>query len=289
MADIEWLGTGTDLSVGANWEGGVAPASGDSAIFDRPQTAGAITGGLDQSAVNLVNLIIRPDFNGTIGSSGSPMKYGALTGYVSIDPAGTTDQEIWWQVTSATNAAISNAGSSKYGCVMVDGTVTRLIVNPRTPTARIRLGAAVNLTDLIADLMGQCWIESGAALTNAFANGNANVVCEAAITNVQVGGAARWAHQGSATFNISDLKVGDRGLFLWESPGSTITLLQTYGHGRVLASSGRAKTLTNCRAYGESLVDASNGSVTFSNAPLQFGRAKILGAGSLTQIGGHGV
>lgn len=73
-ADSQTIGSATtsttssgpnDVSTAANWEGGSLPVDGDTVVID--QGSSSLLYGLDRSSVTLANLIIGPNFTGTIG------------------------------------------------------------------------------------------------------------------------------------------------------------------------------------------------------------------------------
>lgn len=67
MAITYWTGAVSgDWDASGNWSSGV-PATGDTAIFD--SGTASVTGGLNQSAVNLESLFITDGFSGAIGSA----------------------------------------------------------------------------------------------------------------------------------------------------------------------------------------------------------------------------
>ena len=69
---IRWIGTTGAWSTGANWTGGVVPATSDSVEIVN-NGAVDITSGLNQTTVNLTSLYIGKDCPIQIGSSGSPL------------------------------------------------------------------------------------------------------------------------------------------------------------------------------------------------------------------------
>jgi len=76
MAIVTFVGgTSGDMTVGANYSGGVAPAGGDSVVFNtgsRTVTAGP--------GVNLVDVTCTSGWSGSFGSVGSPIAFQNVTG-----------------------------------------------------------------------------------------------------------------------------------------------------------------------------------------------------------------
>ena len=68
-ADNDWGAAG-------NWytttEADRVPVTGDTVVFDG-RTAGAATGTMDQTGVDLAGFYIRPSYTGTIGAAGTPL------------------------------------------------------------------------------------------------------------------------------------------------------------------------------------------------------------------------
>lgn len=106
MPTLNWkLATGAtaDWSVGANWDTGIAPASGDIVVVNYGNAN--IISGLNQSAVALAKLTFGPNFSGTVGStaafpaplqigvsSTNPIIINTSSNNISLDVGSTTPQ-----------------------------------------------------------------------------------------------------------------------------------------------------------------------------------------------------
>lgn len=74
MATYYWDGSAADndWSTAANWTAATVPVTGDTAVFDGRTTENC-TAGMDQTGVDLANLVIRNSYSGTIGATLVPL------------------------------------------------------------------------------------------------------------------------------------------------------------------------------------------------------------------------
>lgn len=138
MAVLTWTGAASgDISVGANYAGGVAPANGDSIVFDQ-NGANAPTSGTLAGGVNLVDLVVTDRFTHPIGSSSTAPVFHNIT-------------------------TLKILGRGPTYCINSDGTIATLEANLQTGQALIAQGGTItNLTYSTGNLL----IAQAATVTN---------------------------------------------------------------------------------------------------------------------------
>jgi hypothetical protein len=120
MATIIWNGSTIDWDVAGNWVGGVVPTNLDDIIFDGTSTQD-VTDNVDVSADGIWStarkLTVTPEYTGTIGSSGNPLKMN-FNGALSYK-GGSGTSEFWFENANATGvleAKLGPAGQQANAC-----------------------------------------------------------------------------------------------------------------------------------------------------------------------------
>ena len=78
MATPVWISSNGDWGNTASWSTGSVPVSSDLVIFDGISSNRSVTGGLNQTGVNLAELQISPAYTGNIGLTGNPLVIDSL-------------------------------------------------------------------------------------------------------------------------------------------------------------------------------------------------------------------
>ena len=74
MATPIWISNDGDWNNTASWSTGSVPVSTDTAVFDGVNSVVSVTGGLNQTGIDLANLQISPEYTGDIGLTGNPLQ-----------------------------------------------------------------------------------------------------------------------------------------------------------------------------------------------------------------------
>lgn len=253
---------------------GSSLSSGDTANmpvndYDRSTSTTAL------GAVDLVDMFIGKGVRKSLGTSGSPLTFGACTGKLEID-APLADA-IYVQPTSWVKIVVKGTSQAADAFKLVDGTITDFVVD--TP-GRVKIGAAANITNLYVN-SGTVYIENGAAITTIYQGGGVIEDYAGGWTTAYLNGGTHKA-LGDTSLTLGTYQIGG-GYHLVVAP-CTITYAKLNGPGGTLdfTTDSRAKTLTNAWAMKGSILDLRNsGIITLSNAPVARG-GKILGAASVT-------
>lgn len=283
MATRSWSGAASDgdWNTAANWTGVTVPISGDTVIID--STAQNLTGNLDQSAVDLARLEIGPGYTGKLGASGNALRIG-VNGPVIINGGAASPDAIWLTGTTADLLALHvihvGNGDNK-GTIHLAGDITALYANwgnvvleSGTVTTLWIEGTggsndSVKITNVAATVTathhfaGRYLAEDGATSVNTTYNnyssggGSANVeILDGTLTTYN-------SHHANAFAE-------------WAAGSATMTAANVYS-GR-LSMTGSSQTVTNATVHNSALIDASAGSVTFTNPVSKFGSGNAIGS-----------
>lgn len=218
MATKIWVSTTGDFTAAASWSDSVAPASGDTLIFDGSSQQ-AVTTNLSNPLLDNITLRIGPASAANFGSSGSPLELG--TG-ASIRYETTLTKQAFLKIGGGT-IRVYRASTLPNACV-VDGVVATLYVVAGGHVNVLPTAALTNFYSLTAQ--ANTTIESGATVTNAYMDGG-TVNCSAVVgTLVEVNG---------GVWNQLSVSSG------------TLATLDLYG-GRFIARSARDLTVTTLNA-----------------------------------------
>ena len=253
-------GTSGDMTVGANYSGGVAPSGGDDVVINTGSRT--ITTG---PGVDLVNVTVTSGWSGSFSNSGSAVSFGSVT---TFKYAGSGDACLLaFSGTCAAfvaqrgNIAISGAGTVTALYVenaSVEVSVTALTSYfGMTPNSRITIGT------------------SGTAVsTESWAYGTVQITDRNVATCRIVGKNGRLTTFGSTAITTA-VHVQDGAVFNVNSSG-TVTLANIGGPGSVVTpanSQYNTVTFTNTNIYsGGRYVQYANGTqIAFTNPVVVFG------------------
>lgn len=271
MVTRDWIGTDPgnegDWATAANWSGAAVPATGDTArLMTGTQS---VTQGLDQSGVNLAQLLIGPDYSGNVASSANYLEIGATL--VSMNGLG----EAWLDCST---------GSFNYDTIYVRGTGSgrRLYTKGNVTNAHIMFGRYTAVTGTIADLYAEAissdtsepdleildadvtnlWQMSGVTLLNGTGT----------ITTLRCGGGTVTLQEGTCTNT-----EGWGGTIVANAPGTYASVKMFKGRFDG-SKDDRAKTITNGAAHFGATIDIFNSADnwTLTNPLEQFG-GRIIG------------
>jgi len=268
MATTDWTGDAADGDWGnnGNWSGD-KPATGDTARF--LDGALSVTTGLDQSAVNLANLIIGPGYSGNIGLSGSYLKIGCDDLYINgggilyIEPGTAAIDEVRVLATEQTTG-LTLKSSVQTALWVWAGIVNYVFDTAADDLDLYVLGSAadVTITDSAAGDLNTLLVEAGAVELDMDASdfpatvdvrGGTLTVTSAANspTTVNVwGGSVVWNKAAAASaFNVHSGGTLD---FSQEETAKTPTTVTLYGTGILKLNNGCRNIIPgNIYVYGD--------------------------------------
>lgn len=280
MATRSWTDGGTDgnWNSTANWSGATVPIAGDTVIIDT--SSRSIQTNLDQSAVTLARLEIGSGFTGKIGTSANFLRVG-VSGSLVVNGAAATPDALF--ISGATDP-IANIHVHRVGTDTADGTLT---LKGTITTCAVYRGHLVLESGTITTL----WIEGEGGNSDAVHIKNVGATCTtthlfAGKLLAEDGATAVFTtlndYSSGANIEIADgtlttLNVyGNTPAIDWSAGGATITTANIYS-GRLWAR-GASQTITNWTVHDRGVMDASDGSVTFTNAGTKFGNGYALGS-----------
>lgn len=264
-----WTGGAADgdYTTAANYSPGTGPpADGDSLIFDRGNVN--LTVNLDQSAVDLVDLIITPGFTGTLGiSAGSPFKI-RTTGSYLVQPGSGLDSA------GQPNRLFLNSGGTN--------PIVALDCNPENPQTLIDFGGTITTARLQAgrvtwgassttfhtqprdgnDANLYVTYNGGTITTAHLYGGDGNIAAATTFTTMNHHAGLLWNYKGAiTTVNLHKSRPSQQ--FIHYST-STITTLTAFMNAFFDGSrDGRAKTITNAIRHAGATIRAGN--ITLTN------------------------
>ncbi len=241
MANKTWLGNGTassanygDWSQADNWSPSGVPVASDNVRFTAEHTT-AVTGGLNQSAVTLGDLIIETGYKGKIGTNTASLQVGCA----SFEYSGSATAAFIDLGSSAIGPVIHNTGAAGVGQVALEikgsafTTVTVMGGNVGLATKHGDTASATN----VRVINGSIAIGSGATVTNLHVfQGTAVTASDITDCNLH-GGTVTFKEQANAT--TVDL---EGGICNYDAEG-TITTANCNG-GKLNVGAGQAKTIT---------------------------------------------
>lgn len=239
MATYLWTGTTDgDWKTGTNWSGGVVPGAGDTVIFntgDQTITGTTITG--------VQEIKILEGFEGTLGSTGTPLAVSATDLYISTE-FGTVNLDGTYTTahitqTKATESAVFFGTSSSITTLRVTGGLGRVSVSSGTitnvevsgsPGIEVQiLAAAGNFNSLTMD-SGIVRAQESLTGTANISGGEYRLESAAGASTVNIYGKGVVSHQSSGT--ITTASVFDKPSVLDftqnNSTGATVTTTNLY-------------------------------------------------------------
>ena len=256
----QWVDGGLDGNYGTttNWSTGAVPDADDVASID--YSSRAITAGMDQSGVTFAagsQLLIGPNFTGSIGTAASPLRLSAGT-LDLIHVNAPLAQAINIRVGTCTNFIVVDGNERENGVHLVQGTATTLQVGK---AGNFKLGALATATTArfggAPNSAGSRFIiESGAVITTAWQFGgyvfNEAGTSGSPLVTVNVAG-GKWEHGGTNTGTITTLNIYPGGYFYWTGYNAaspyTIGTINVYAGGVLDGSTnlkrGTATTINN--------------------------------------------
>lgn len=281
MATRTWLDVSGDLNSTSNYSSATKPSTGD--VWEISSGNKSLTTATTEfAAVALLDVNVRSGFTGAFGATGTPIKFGAMTGKIYVDAPLASIVSLW--PVSVPKIIIQDCNESPGGgCYIYDGTITDLII---IGGGYIRIGGLADGTNL--HVLGgggthpspQVYIEAGAAFTNLYCTGGV-VRSYATFTNIECSGSGRVYLQGDAALSTTSIKAYNGGRVVPNTNGGTHTAITVWNGGTVdFGEDMRTKTITNCTANaGGSILGHTN--ITFTNAPVLRG-GRVTGATALT-------
>ena len=285
MATRRWISTSDgNFTVATNWSGGAVPTSGDTVIFAR--NAVDLDGGLGQSAVTNITMIVEQSFTGRIGTIDSYLQLGCATVEIGRDDAGLNppgSARINLDVgTNSSIITIINTGGipsdDGYQCVRLLAASASTQIRARR--GRVSLASLIGETATIDDIQwgddagtdtinNVCEIGSGVTMDDLnIMGGVAKVRCAVDAVNVYGG---RMETEGTGT--IGTLRV--RGGSVWSNSTGTITGATVSNNGTLdLSRSAAARTITTltmadaARVITHPNVTLTNGIAPSTDRPL---------------------
>lgn len=271
MATSYWNDSATDgdLTNAANWTGGV-PGAGEYAVIDAGVTD--ITLNTNFSGTDLAGFRLGPGFRASIGTSGSPLVLKTTTGRAVI-AGGRAAARHYIQGAGIAQLIVSRCGDgSTPGTLTLSGTLTTAIhhgdyleVSGATITTLFQEAAGLvsssatlviasgTITTLrrLAGLLGM----SGGTVTTLYSEVGGLSLAGGTVTNLECRG-----------FDAPNV---------WSAGNKTMTSLKVWGGAR-LNLTGVAQVVTASEVHEGGIIDASQGDVTFTAGPTEYGSGQVL-------------
>jgi len=264
MATVRWTGGANDgnWSTGGNWSTASAPITGDDVYVE--EGSQNITLGLSNAGVNLASL--RISFNGTVGTSSTPLTIGCNSGTVVI-----------------------TGGGSFYKIYAGTGGISKIQFNPKNNGILYLAGGTT--TTLETGNNGLIEVDAAAVVTNIYANGSGiNMGYNATgvtllnntksvvstyrpTTTLNIGPSAIVVTNGTLA-TITTSTVQPMGRLNHKSQGTiTTSIVQPDGMADAFGST-YAFTVTNSTSYvgyGRNFDKGETSKVTFTNSTAIIG------------------
>jgi len=257
MPTITWTGGAGDgkWATTGNWSSNSVPVTGDDVRIELGSDA--ITAGLSQGAVNLASL--RISFNGTIGSTSTPLTIGCNSGSVIVTGTG-----------------------SQYKIAAGTGGISRLIFNPKSFSTLFLAGGTTSSLELATS--GMCEVDASAVVTTLYTTGcgvaiaynataittlqntRANVSSYRNITTANTGPSAITATLLTAAITTSN--VSPMGRLNHKSSGTIgSSVVQPFGMADAYGSTYQftVTNRTNYASYTRNFDVSETAKVTFTN------------------------
>lgn len=228
MATPIWISSDGDWGNTASWSTGAVPVNDDTAMFDGLNSVVSVTGGLEQTGVNLARLQSNPAYTGDIGLNGNPLHIDALT--VLHRGTGTLyfksdggQNHIQVDSTNLINAAVLSGTSSAYIVTVKKGRVTCSDEMGNIFGAQLMSDLASLIIEKNgAATLGNLLIQTGQVLNNraitAIATVNGGYLVHEQGTVLEMRN-----HGGTILYETSDvvtIVVAGRGLTAFTVPGA---------------------------------------------------------------------
>lgn len=259
-----WDGSASgDWGAGDNWEEGSAPATGDTAIVN--YGAVNIDNGLDQSAVNLGQLIVGESYSGILGASTTnPLIIGATT--VLIEGGGSNTYLYTGTTYNYDNVHVTKVGSGKQA-LWLRGPIETLVVK----WGDVTIGGSDVCTNAFLEP-----VANNLALIDFHAGSVKNLYQRAAVTFLTTGTVTNlYLDLGTATLSptatVTNLhQRGGTFYYNW-----TTTIAEAAIYGGTFDASGLAtpRTITTLVAHEGSAIDLGQtmGNITLTNGIVRYG------------------
>jgi hypothetical protein len=258
MATVTWTGGGNDgdWDNEVNWSTGTVPVDSDDVILD----AGSrdIVDGLNQSAVTLTSLTIRPGYTGSIGANGTSLQISATTlsysgggEFININGTFTTAEFSppgagEWSLTGGTTTTLRVLGGQGY--VAAATVVTNL-----DAAHALALNMEANATD-----MTTCTVRSGQVTTKRdiddgdVRGGTLTLIEDANVDGtLEVASGGRVIKQSGGAIATIRLDPGARYSMAGATKPTAITTAHVYAGAQFQKSYGVIKTsVTTENNYG---------------------------------------
>lgn len=253
MASHYWNGSANDgnWSNASNWTGGVPITGGDVFIEEGSQN---ITSGLSNAGVNLNSL--RISFNGTIGTSSTPLTIGCNSGTVVI-----------------------TGGGSFYKIFAGTGGISKIQFAPKNNGILYLAGGTT--TTLETGTNGLVEVDAAAVVTNLYANG-AGVNMGYNATGVTLANNTKSAF--STYRPITTLNTGPSAITITNGASATITTSTVQPMGRLNHKS--QGTITTSIVQPDGMADAygSTYAITVTNRTNYAGYGRNFDKGEVAKI-----
>ena len=257
MAITQWTGAADgDLDNDANWSG-VTAAQDDTAIFENATQA--VTTDLDGlGAITGLDIRVGATMAGAIGTASVPLETSTGT---TLTYNGVTCPLSNWDLETATEVKVLGTSGAANAFILSLGTTTdfyavggNIVIDGATITNLYVLGGNVTVT-------------AGSTISTKVEQdgGSLKVACALPATVNVNGGTCE--HNG-ASVNCGTVTVRG-GMFLPNTPGSTITLVVARGAGVIdFTQISGQRTVTNSQTWHGGVINVGDAShnVTLSNA-----------------------
>lgn len=260
MATKKWIGTDGSYSTSGNWSPSGVPTNGDTVRL--PPGGGAITSGLDQSAVALVDFIVEKGYTAAIGS--------ASLGYLKID----ADKVIF----EGTGAAWLDMGSAacdfevnatqqpttgNFGLYIKGSAIDDIAVTGSSVVGiAVNAGETATVQDIrVAGAAASVQCGAGVTLTNSrLSAGKVHLKCAATLVQTY-NGETRTSEAGAITTTET------YGGTLVSNSIGTITTNKCYGGTVDFTQSAAVRTVTSTEIYSGATLRIDPSIVTMTNKP----------------------
>lgn len=254
MATVTFTGTTSgDMTVATNYAGGVAPASGDTVIFNtgsRSVTVGP------SSAFDLAEIICTSGWSGSFGTPGSPITFQGVTG--TFTWAGSGDG---CYISVASGKTIANFVAQRgFGAISGAGTVTSFYNETADFNLTLtRLDAYYGMTPNSRITIGT----SATAVANESFSYGTVTVTDRTVTTARIVGKNGRMYMNGTTAQATTLHVQEGAIYNSLSSG-TITTANVSGMNSLITpnnSQYAESTITNLNLFsGGKYVQFANGS-----------------------------
>jgi len=259
MATKKWIGTDGSYSTSGNWSPSGVPTNGDTVRL--PPGGGAITSGLNQSAVTLVDFIVEKGYTAAIASSAAYLQIGVAkvifegTGAAWLD-VGSSAMD--FEVNATQQPTTGNFGLYIKGSAIDDIAVTGSSV----VGIAVNAGETATVQDIrVAGAAASVQCGAGVTLTNSrLSAGKVHLKCAATLVQTY-NGETRTSEAGAITTTET------YGGTLVSNSIGTITTNKCYGGTVDFTQSAAVRTVTSTEIYSGATLRIDPSVVTMTNKP----------------------